>query len=320
MKFSLKAFILAVIFCAVVISAKNVYSCDFSAQADKGIQRAINYGTIERLYSGSSMFRQGINIHEMEQKSKSRFLIWYGGLDPVSEAAILEYMISVGLEIKNFYVDMYAYSASAPSWPSDVRMFFESPLLLKIKIWRSTMKNERAKLIPVAWEMFIHSGNDIFIAWPLFRHVVNTTYYRGGYPDLARNYNPGITLEAMQKLPVIGDESSRMNPVQKAAIINIIKLCEKNNINLSFIETPKYTSINHSIAYRNIMTEYVYLLKEYGVNCIISGETLKSIGAEHTANIKSYEFDHGKTENFTDNIHLSTAGSGEFTHILMELE
>lgn len=319
MKFSLKAFILAVIFCSVIISIKNVYSCDLSAQSDKGIQRAINFGELERLYSGSSVFRQGINIYEMEKKkSKSRFLIWYGGLDPVSEAAMLEYMISVGLVIKNFYVDMYAYSAAAPSWPSDERMFFEFPFPLKVKIWKTIMKNEKAQLIPTTWEMFIHSGNDMFISWPLFKHVVKMTYYRGGYPSLTRINNPGTTLEALQKRTPPGYE--RMNLDQKEAIIKIIKLCRENNINLCFVETPKYRSLNNSSGYKNIMSEYFDLLKAYNVNCIIADATIKNIGAERSASVKSYEFNHDRAENFTDIIHLSTFGSAEFTHVLMDLE
>lgn len=189
MKFSFRAFILA------VICAKNVYSCDLSAQTDRGIQRAINLGKIERLYLGSSMFRKGINIYEMEKKSSPSFLIWYGGLDPVYESMMLEYIITCGVAIKNLYIDMYAYSISSPSWPSGAQTFFEAPLDLKIKIWRLIMNNKRTNLIPAAWDMFVYSGNDMFILWPLFREILNRMYYRGGYPNPIRNYQPSVKLE-----------------------------------------------------------------------------------------------------------------------------
>lgn len=111
-----------------------------------------------------------------------------------------------------------------------------------------------------------------------------------------------------------------MNNDQKKAIINIINSCKKNNINLCFIETPKYSSTNNSASYKNLMTKYLEVLNEYKVDCIMSSKTLKVIGASQTENVKSYEFDHEKAENFMDAIHLSTAGSVAFTHILMEIE
>lgn len=321
MKFSFRSFILAVIFSIALISAKNVYSCDLSAQTDRSIQRAINFGEIERLYIGSSMFRQGINIYEMEQKkSKSRFLIWYEGLDPVSEFIILEDIISKGLTVKNLYVDMYAYSASVSSWPSGEQILFEASLPLKVKIWQTAMKNDKAELIPDTWEIFMHSGNDIFVFWPLFRYILSRTYYRGGHPGLDRVYNLGTTQEALQKIIPPGNENSRMNAEQKEAVIKIISLCRENNINLSFIETPKYASTHNSAGYKNLMAEYLEVLNEYNINCIMTGKTLNSIGAGQAENVKSYEFKHEDAGNFIDTIHLSTAGSAAFTHILIEIE
>ena len=165
MKFNFKAFILALIFCAVFIISKNIFSCVLSAQIDKGIYRASKLENLDALYIGSSMFRQGINMKEI--KNKNSFMLSYNGLDPAMEFLILEFLISNGLKIKNLYIDMYAYSASGESWLSDDRMFFEAPLRMKIKIFKLIAQNSKANIFSAAWELFISSGNDLFILWPL---------------------------------------------------------------------------------------------------------------------------------------------------------
>ena len=60
MKLNVKAFALAVVLSVIFVSAKNIYSCELSSQADKGLYRALKLGTLDNLYIGSSMFRKGV--------------------------------------------------------------------------------------------------------------------------------------------------------------------------------------------------------------------------------------------------------------------
>ena len=135
MKFNFKAFILALIFCTVIISAKNVYSCELNAKIERGLSGALRMRELDELYAGSSMFRGGLNLYALEEKTDRVFLLQYGGFDPAIIALLLENLIERGLAIKSFYVDMYAWAAAKQPWPSEAILFFESPFNLKFQIW-----------------------------------------------------------------------------------------------------------------------------------------------------------------------------------------
>ena len=53
MTLRIKILFLALIACIAFIAVKNIYSCDLSAQIDKGIYKAAKLGEIENLYIGS---------------------------------------------------------------------------------------------------------------------------------------------------------------------------------------------------------------------------------------------------------------------------
>ena len=301
MKFNFKAFILALIFCAVFIISKNIFSCVLSGQIDKGIYRASKLENIDALYIGSSMFRQGINMKEI--KNENSFMLSYNGLDPAMEFLILDFLISSGLKVKNLYVDMYAYSASGESWLSDDRMFFESPLSLKLKIFKLIAQNSKENIFSAAYELFISSGNDLFILWPLQKKLISKRYYKGGadVPGM-----PPAAREILDSSLIPEPEISAINETQKNAIIKIINLCRENNINLLFIETPKYIKTMKSNFYKNIMKEYIEILNENNVKFFVSDVILEG----------GYKFPHDDAKMFGDFVHLSTEGSMEFSKMI----
>ena len=311
MKFNFKAFIFAFIFCAALIISKNLFSCVLSAQIDKGIYKASKLENIDALYIGSSMFRQGINMKEI--KNENSFMLSYNGFDPAMEFLVLEFLIKNGLKIKNLYIDMYAYSASGESWLSDDRMFFESPLSLKLKIFKLITQNSKANIFSAAWELFISSGNDLFILWPLQKKLTSKRYYKGGadVPGM-----PSSNFEILNSIPIPDSGNSSMNENQKKAIIKIINLCKNNNINLIFIETPKYIKVMKSSFYKNVMNEYIKILNDNDIKFFVSEEILKDGGRQQGS---CYKFPHDNPSMFGDHIHLSTEGSREFSRMLKRL-
>ena len=314
MKFNAKSFVYALIVCAFVILAKNIYSCELSSQIDKGIYRAAKLGQVEGLYIGSSMFRQGIDIREAVRKSENIFMLAYNGLDPANEKLILEYLINSGLVVKNLYVDMYAYSASGEPWLAETRMLFDAPLSLKIAVWKLIMSNTRANFFTVSYELFISSGNDMFIFWPLYKFLVSDRYYKGGAAK--GSYSSGTTAEALRKNNVPDKGSSKMNDTQKKSVREIIKMCHENNINIIFIETPKFIDVVRSKIYKSIMTEYLELLKSEDVKFIMSQETLNTLNLN---NIHGYIFPHDDAYMFGDYVHLSGEGCRIFTRLLQDM-
>ena len=307
MTLRIKILFLALIACITFLAVKNIYSCDLSAQLDKGIYRAVKLGEIENLYIGSSMFGRGININEAEKFSANSFVIVYNGFDPTLELLVLEYLVNHETTIKNLYLDMYAYSAAQESKLAESRMIFDSPLSLKIAIWQTITRNQ-ANNFALTWELFISSGNDIFLLWPLYKRLVASRYHKGA----TLGNISGTTREILDSTQVPQTGSGSINQSQKEAITKIIKLCRENNINLVFIETPKFFDTIQSGVYSSIMREYVDLLRENKVNYLLSQELINRLNLSENG----YKFSHDDPSLFMDHIHLSTLGSVEFTRLI----
>lgn len=312
MKFSVKAFVLGVIISAVFVSVKNVYSCDLSAQIDKGIYRAMKKGSIENLYIGSSMFRKGITLYDDPSDS---FLIYYNGLDPVAESLILEYMFSNGLKVKNLYVDLFPSTAAKVSWLYDKRMMFDAPLGLKLSVLCQALRNPEAEVIPAVWELLIHSGNDMFILWPLYSRLAGGRYYRGGYSR--DTYNRGRTRGELAAMPGQQSESASLNPEQKRAITRIAELCGEYGVNVVFLETPKYSAMFEGGKYREMMGEYLGLLEGSGAEAVVSEA---AAGGNVRLGVSVYDFPNDDPALYEDYIHLSTEGSRKFMEVLRGME
>ena len=319
MRFNFKAFILALIFSIGLISVKNVYSCELNKNIQRGLSGALRMHEVDGLYAGSSMFR-GLDFYILEEKTDRVFLVQYGGSDPVMNSLILENLIERGLVIKHFYVDMYAWAAAKDPWPSDSILFFEAPFNMKLKIWDAMKQNKDADLVSAAWEMFMQSGNDMFVFWPIYSRIAANSYHKGGSLKSYFDVKPSPS-GRKAIFPDIPEENFDMgvNPAQRNAIIKIINLCRENNINLTFIETPKYLATHNSKKYQTVMKEYLDIMNEHNTNCIMSSYTLQKIHAEKSDNITSYDFELDNMDYYSDYVHLTPAGSVAFTNILTQI-
>ena len=218
--------------------------------------------------------------------------------------------------MKNLYVDMYAYSAVRKPGLSDSRMMFDSPLELKFALWDKSVKNSEG-YISDTWEFFVKAGNDMFMLWPVYNMLTAKRYYRGGYS--AYNFRRGLTPKEMALMKPPAPGAAKMNLSQKESIIKIITLCRKYNVNVIFVETPKYEVIADNAEYMSLMDEYCGLLNDYGVDRIISHRTLQRINARGRENIYAYDFPCGDSSMFMDYIHLSSEGSRRFMNFLHEI-
>ncbi|MBQ7560727.1 MAG: hypothetical protein IJS99_02675 [Synergistaceae bacterium] len=307
MTLRIKILFLALLACVAFLAVKNIYSCELSLQIDKGIYKAAKLGEITNLYIGSSMFGRGININEAEKVGPDSFILAYNGFDPTLELLVIEYLIKHNTAIKNLYLDMYAYSAAQESKLAESRMIFDSPLSLKIALWQTITRNQE-NYLALTWELFISSGNDIFLLWPLYKKLVANRYHKGA----TLGNLSGTTREILDSTPVPQTGTGNINNLQKEAITKIIKLCREHNINLVFIETPKFFDTINSGIYSSIMQEYINLLRENEAKYFISQELINRLNISGTG----YKFSHSDPSLFIDHIHLSTLGSIEFTRLM----
>lgn len=258
-----------------------------------GMPALVAKGSIENLYLGSSMFRQGLDIDAIENHQSDSYILAYNGNQPISELIELEYLISNNVKIKNLYVDMYAYSMTAEPDISDDKLLLETDIATKYRL----MKSVKDKSLQKLWSVCVSANNDMILTAPIVNPILNSQFRSGG----ALTVTGGLDGDAYGKLvpPV---DTDIINEEQKKAVGDIVTLCKENDIEVVFIETPKSQVVMRDLNYRSIMESYRELLDDHGVQYISS---------------EDYKFDYDNSYNFIDAIHLSYQGRVNFSENLL---
>ena len=306
-----------IMICAFV-PLKKLLMTNGVRNAEFGMSRLIADGEIDRLYIGSSIFRQGLDVNSIGEKAGgSNYLLAYNGNQPCLEALELKYLIEHGVKIKELYIDMYAYTLVAEVSLSDDRLFLDTDFQFMKDLYKTLSESGNAG-IKEFFEMAVTANNELFLTWPISYPLVNSRYQNGSSTAV----NEGKTAEVLNGLP-INTENTTLNPAQVQGLQEIIRLCREDNIDLVFVEAPKYRKTAQNQAYQGIMTQYMTLLAAENVRMIGSDETysayLAAGNSENPELIAIYEFDNGNAAYFQDLIHLSTAGKEAFSAAVADI-
>ena len=266
--------------------------------ASYGSTNIINKDEINNLFIGSSMFRQGIDIKTLEDNKEDNYILSYNGNSPYLEYYELLNLLDNNVKINNLYVDMYVYVMYQEPKISDEKMLLEFDFKQKKEIL-SKIGNGFSLL----YETYVTSNNEFIITYPINSQIVNNTFYKGGSLLMPS----GESSEVLDNLYVY-DLSGDMNSIQIKYLIKLIKLAKDNNINLTFIETPKYATVKNNESYLKAMEKYKDILDDLDVRYIVN-----SIEANNT-----YSFLNDNPEYYFDNIHLSYKGRVAFTNVLLD--
>lgn len=280
------------------------------AHANYGMRAICNEKEISSLYIGSSMFRQGINVAEIEP---SAYLLSYNGNQPVAEELCLEYMLQKGANIKRLVVDMYPYSAANTPDLNDSRTFQDGDMGFTYSVY-GVMKEYKG--FAYLLEMLLNGNNEVFVTWPLTHGMVDSRYHRGSSTADAE----GQTSEALDAIPLEFDGREKLQPLQMDALDRIIKMCRTKGIDIVFVETPKYYRVHANEAYDGMMTDYYDFLKERKVEMILCDKTVEALHlSDGSTCYITYSFENHDASNFLDLIHLSGKGRGEFSRLVGQL-
>lgn len=293
MKKIITTIIIALLVCIGFIFIKNEYSYLLLKNANYGMPALIKKGKVKNLFIGSSTFRQGIDANYID---KDDYILSYNGAQPVLEYWILNKLINDGVKIDNLYIDMYAYTLYSSPSISDTKIFMETNIDEKFELFNLIDDGNLKNL----WDMFISSNNEIILTYPIYYPMVNKTFKQGG----SNVKNEGSTGKKLNNLEMI-KSNKNINKKQEEAIKKIAKLCEKNNINLVFVEVPKPNRIITNRKYKKIMNNYQNLLDKLNVKYILADEI--------NSNIKN------NPEYFADLVHLSSKGKKEYTTSLIKI-
>ena len=136
MKKILTTSFITIIICILLLLVKNQYSYLLLTNSTYGMPALIKQGTVENLYLGSSMFRQGLDINILDGKTKTtNYILAYNGNQPALEYYELKYLLEHNVKISNLYIDMYIYSAWEEPEISDEKLFMEVGIEEKYNLW-----------------------------------------------------------------------------------------------------------------------------------------------------------------------------------------
>ena len=99
-------------------------------------------------------------------------------------------------------------------------------------------------------------------------------------------------------------EDAGINELQKASILNIIKMCKDNGIRLIFAESPNYITMYSDSNYANKHEILYSLLQEEGIPVYVT---------------EDLDFDNKNPEFYSDLTHMSSAGMEEYTPKLINI-
>lgn len=312
-----KSIIFIIFLFIILLYIKNQFSSLLLLHSSYGMPALIQQHTIDNLFIGSSMFRQGIDIQTLESRpsDSSCYILAYNGNQPSTEYFQLDHLLKHDVKIKTLYIDMYVYSAHTEPKISDEKLFLELNLCEKWKLYNIITHSSLLDAFSSFYELFIQSNNELLVLWPLNSILLNKQFQNGG-SMLTPDHASADELTSYS----IPEINSNMNPDQQYYLSRLISLARNNHIEIMFIETPKYVSVANSSSYLNAMKSYITFLDQENVPCLISQNTLNKIALTNVST-HSYTFDHGNVEYFSDTLHLSYKGRAAFTsHLISSKE
>lgn len=284
---------------ALVIVLKNQYGSIFAGNT-YGMPAVIEKGEIDHLFIGSSMFRQGLDIDALEENLDGDvYILSYNGNQPVFMAKELEYMLKRGLKVENLYIDFYAYTLTAVPWISDTKIFLDTDLSFKIDAWK-TMAEHNDVSLKDFYEMFVTANNEQILMYPINNAIVSSQFRNGGSLLMMA----GQSNEYLDTLD-LGVRDGLFES-QLAGYDKIVELAEEYDINLLFIETPKYEKLlsdTREGCYTELLDEMVSWAKKADATCLLA---------------ETFDFDYTDGANFQDLIHLSGQGRKTYCEMLAE--
>lgn len=312
MKKTLKYIMISILAAGILVIVKNQYSSLLLNDATYGMPALIQAGKVNNLFLGSSMFRQGVDINVLEAEyPEQNYILSYNGNQPVLEYFQLKKIVDQKVKIENLYVDMYAYSVWSTPDISDIKFLMELDLKDKITLWNVISKHNEDYGIEEFWRMFVNGNNEIILSWPLNEGLINSRFYKGG--TIVKTAPSTVAELKNMKVHSI---KGQMNAVQKEYLTKLIDLAKDNNINIVFIESPKYINVYQNEQYTDAMQVYAEFLEEKEIPFVLCEKTLLNI--DMAENVLHYKFSNDKAKLYVDNGHLSYDGRVEFTEKIIE--
>lgn len=282
-----------------VVVCKNLYSCNIPV-GNRGIRDMIKAGDIDRLFIGSSTFRSNLDIDILDETFDGKdYILAYGGnqlmafpiqYDEITRRSGGRYDLIV------FELDPLMLTEDAKL--SDSRVVFDLSWKGKRELWDRLSRSD-ATDFSVFYEYFVTSGLDDIFTYPFTEPFYATRYKKGA----KTGDTPSSGKEFLEN-EQFDISDAMINPIQEAAVTELIEKCRANKQDFMFLESPHYHRLSDDPVYRKYLKYYTDILDANNVNY--------SLATDLT-------FDNAGPEYFEDMGHMSGAGRRAYTEELVKL-
>lgn len=278
------------------------------SSANFGMEQLVKKGKVKHLFIGSSMFRQGMQVDDV--KKEDVYVLAYNGNQPFMMFKIVDYLLKKKVKIENLYCDMYVYAMMQEPVIRDERIFLDTDLSLQMDLLKEVKAYGEGDF-STYYDGLVSSNNEMVFTWPISYKLINSRYDRGASVPSNKKGKTSSELEEEQ-LELTTDV---FNERQVYYVREIVKLALQNDINLYFIETPKYKTVTENTNYPELMDGYAQLLMEPKI--IMDERTYKKMSSKN--NIATYNYDDDNADYFSDVLHLSGEGRGIYSKSLHKM-
>ncbi len=287
---------LALVLALTIVMLKNCFSYRIPNDA-MGIQAVISRGQVGQLFLGSSAYRKGIDIQLVEEKMpKNSFVLTYNGNQPFNMAIELREMVEAGTKIDLVIADFNPSMMSGEADLSDKRLLWDIDFQAKMDLWNEIKRKESANLFTF-YDYWVLSNNEYMATYPIAYPLIAGRYYLGGAID----EDAGTTEAELNQLEI--KEADGLNELQLQSILEMIEICNDNNIRLLFVEAPRYTRMEKDENYQKKVVMLSKVLEDADTEYVLGSD----LG-----------FDNTNADYYTDLTHMSSAGRREFTTLLLQ--
>jgi hypothetical protein len=293
------AILLSTLLAVAGITGFRDYRSQYFGRPDAGIHGALTHGPLDLLLIGSSHTYLSYDVRAIERMTgASAYLIGYNGLDLSSMAPVIKYLaVHPAVRPKQVVIETYSSNLAHPPTMSDSRLYFESPPELKKLIVSDYHREHRGVSgVTEMIDLTVNRGNEVILTYPISSKLGGRNTYRGG----GRNaMSAGVSRERFSGFRA-HINTGVPNPVQSAALQQIIEAGRNSGMSLIFVESPMPEPVSRTQAIQDLKRAFRERLAEQNLP-YLDGDTIFPID--------SPEF-------FEDDNHLSGAGRAKFTELV----
>jgi hypothetical protein len=278
----------------ILLYLKNAYSYIFSSRTS-GMIAVPKNGDL--LFIGSSMTRQSYDTKLLNENLGLVYLVAYNGNQPCLILEEWRFLLARGVSWKKYYIEFYPQTSAVAPSISDLRIFLDSDLDLKLKYIR-LLSLGRQLTFAEYYELFVTSNIELISTFLISKPLIDSLSYNGGYIGKMERGSDLESLDRESELIVL--TTKEMDPNQKKCWADLFTFARSKSLEMEIWESPKYRAVGVHSHYTSIRNQMLEMTKRAGIP------------------YRSLPFAVDDPSLFRDPIHLSTKGREIFTREVLK--